>query len=138
VDVSSWLALSLVSLGLWGIWGVLSKVATQQLGPQVAYLIGIFGYLPVFGILLYETGGKVPVNPWGWAAALAAGMSTGFGLFFFFRALNAGTASVVVPMTSLYPVVTVLLSWLFLGENLSPRQLTGLILAMAAVWLLSE
>jgi drug/metabolite transporter (DMT)-like permease len=32
----------------------------------------------------------------------------------------------------------VLLSWLFLRENPSPRQLTGLILAMAAVWLLSE
>jgi transporter family protein len=138
VDVSSWLALSLVSLGLWGIWGVFSKVATQQLGPQVAYLIGIFGYLPVFGILLYETGGKVPWNPWGWAIALAAGMSTGFGLFFFFRALHQGAASVVVPLTSLYPVVTVLLSWLFLGENPSPRQLTGLVLALAAVWLLSE
>jgi len=136
--VSSWLALALVSLGLWGIWGVFCKVATQHLGPQVAYLIGIFGYVPVLGILLYETGGKAPWHPWGWAAALAAGMSTGFGLFFFFRALHTGTASVVVPLTSLYPVVTVLLSWLFLGENLSPRQLTGLILAMAAVWLLSE
>jgi transporter family protein len=136
--VSSWLALSLVSLGLWGIWGVFSKVATQHLGPQVAYLIGIFGYVPVFGILLYETGGNIPWQPWGWAIALAAGMSTGFGLFFFFRALSTGNASVVVPLTSLYPVVTVLLSWLFLGENLSPRQWTGLVLAMAAVWLLSE
>ena len=136
--MSSWLAFSLVSLGLWGIWGVLTKVATQHLGPQVAYLIGIFGYLPVFGILLYETGGKVPWHPWGWGLALAAGMSTGFGLFFFFRALHHGAASVVVPLTSLYPVVTVLLSWLFLRENPSPRQLTGLILAMAAVWLLSE
>jgi transporter family protein len=136
--VSSWLALSLVSLGLWGLWGVFSKVATQHLGPQVAYLIGIFGYVPVFGILLYETGGNIPWQPWGWAIALAAGMSTGFGLFFFFRALSTGNASVVVPLTSLYPVVTVLLSWLFLGENLSPRQWTGLVLAMAAVWLLSE
>jgi bacterial/archaeal transporter family protein len=136
--VSSWLALSLVSLVLWGIWGVFSKVATQHLGPQVAYLIGIFGYVPVFGILLYETGGNIPWQPWGWAIALAAGMSTGFGLFFFFRALSTGNASVVVPLTSLYPVVTVLLSWLFLGENPSPRQWTGLALAMAAVWLLSE
>ena len=136
--MSSWLALSLVSLGLWGLWGFCSKVATQHLGPQVAYLLGMTGYLPVFGILLYETGGKVPWHPWGWVAAVAAGMSTGFGLFFFFRALNQGAASIVVPLTSLYPVVTVMLSWLFLRESLSPRQLTGLILAVAAVWLLSE
>ncbi len=99
---------------------------------------GRIGYLPVFGILLYETGGKIPWHPWGWAAAVAAGMSTGFGLFFFFRALHQGAASVVVPLTSLYPVVTVVLSWLFLRESLSPRQLTGLVLAIAAVWLLSE
>jgi transporter family protein len=136
--VSFWLALSLVSLGLWGLWGFFSKVATQHLGPQGAYLLGLTGYLPVFGILLYETGGKIPWHPWGWAAAVAAGMSTGFGLFFFFRALHHGAASVVVPLTSLYPVVTVALSWLFLRENPSPRQLTGLVLAMAAVWLLSE
>jgi transporter family protein len=136
--VSSWLVLSLVSLGLWGLWGVFTKVATQHLGPQGAYLLGLCGYLPVLGILLYETGGRVAFHPWGWAAALAAGMSTGFGLFFFFRALNHGAASVIVPLTSLYPVVTVVLSWLFLKEGLSPRQLLGLVLAMAAVWLLSE
>ena len=136
--MSTWLAYALVSLGLWGMWGVFSKVATQNLGPQVAYLLGIFGYLPVFGILLYETGGKIPWHPGGWAAALAAGMSTGFALFFFFRALHHGAASVVVPLTSLYPVMTVLLSWLFLRESLTPRHLTGLVLAMAAVWLLSE
>ncbi len=136
--MSSWLALSLVSLGLWGLWGVFTKVSTQHLGPQGAYLLGMLGYIPAFVILLYETGGRVAWHPWGWAAAVAAGMSTGFGLFFFFRALNYGAASVVVPLTSLYPVVTVILSWLFLRESLSPRQLAGLVLAMAAVWLLSE
>lgn len=136
--MSTWLALSLACLGLWGIWGVFSKVATQHMGPQVAYLLGIFGYLPVFAILLYETGGRIPWHPGGWAAALAAGMSTGFALFFFFRALHHGAASVVVPLTSLYPGVTVLLSWLFLKESVTIRHVLGLVLAMGAVWLLSK
>ena len=136
--MSSWLALSLVALGLWGLWGVFTKVATQQLGPEVAYLLGMVGYLPVLAILLFETGGKIPWQPWGWAAAVAAGMSTGFALYFFFRALHGGAASVVVPLTSLYPVVTVALSWVFLRESLSLRQMIGLVLAVAAVWLLSE
>jgi len=136
--MSTWLVFSLASLGLWGLWGVFSKVATQHLGPQVAYLLGIFGYMPVFAILLYETGGQIPWNPGGWAAALAAGMSTGFALFFFFRALHYGAASIVVPLTSLYPGITVLLSWLFLQESITPRHLAGLVLAIAAVWLLSK
>lgn len=136
--MSSWLALSLVALGLWGLWGVFTKAATQQLGPGGAYLLGMVGYLPVLAILLFETGGKIPWQPWGWAAAVAGGMSTGFALYFFFRALHGGAASVVVPLTSLYPVVTVALSWVFLRESLSLRQMTGLVLAVAAVWLLSE
>ncbi len=136
--MSSWLMLSLAALGLWGLWGVFTKVATQQVGPEGAYILGMAGYLPVLAILLYETGGKIPWQPWGWAAAVAAGMSTGFGLYFFFRALHGGAASVVVPLTALYPVVTVALSWIFLRESLSPRQMIGLVLAVAAVWLLSE
>jgi transporter family protein len=136
--MSNWLAFSLASLCLWGIWGVFSKVATQHMGPQVAYLLGIFGYLPVFAILLYETGGQIPWHPGGWAAALAAGMSTGFALLFFFRALHYGAASVVVPLTSLYPGLTVLLSWIFLKESVTPRHLAGLVLAIIAVWLLSK
>lgn len=136
--MSSWLPLSLAALVLWGLWGVFTKVATGHLGPYAAYFLGILGYLPIFGILLYQTGGRVPWHPWGWGAAAAAGTCTGFGLLFYYRALAQGPVSVVVPVTSLYLVVTVILSWLFLGESLSPRQLAGLILAVAAVWLLSE
>ena len=136
--MSTWLALSLAALMAWGLWGVFSKVGTQHLGPQAALILGIFGYLPVFGILLYETGGKIPWHPVGWAASLGAGLATAFALLFFFRALSQGEASVVVPLTSLYPLVTVTLSWLFLKESLTPRHLAGLILALVAVWLLSE
>ncbi len=136
--MTSWLPPALVSLGLWGLWGVLAKAATRDLGPTAAYLLGIIGYLPILSILLYESGGRIPWLPWGWAAAVGAGLSTGFGLYFFFRALHSGAASLVVPLTSLYPVVTVILGWLFLWESLTPLRLTGIFLALAAVWLLSE
>jgi len=136
--MSTWTAFSLAALVLWGLWGVFSKVATVHLGPQGANLLGILGYLPIIVVLLYQTGGRVPWHPWGWAAAAAAGTCTGFGLFFYYRALALGPAVVVVPLTSLYMVVTVILSWLFLGESLTPRQLAGLVLAVGAVWLLAE
>jgi transporter family protein len=45
---------------------------------------------------------------------------------------------VVVPLTSLYPVITVLLGIIFLHEGLSLRHLIGIILAAAAVWLLAQ
>jgi len=134
-----WTYFALASLCLWGCWGLLTKVATLHLPARSVYLLGILGYLPVMGILLLEPGFRLPWTPVGWSAAAGAGLCTALGLFCYFRALAAGgQASVVVPLTSLYPVVTVVLSFLFLKEALSLRQGVGLLLAMVAVWLLAE
>lgn len=48
-----------------------------------------------------------------------------------------GKASIVVPATSLSPLVTVLLAFLVLGERLSRSQKLGLIFALGAIYLLS-
>ncbi len=60
------------------------------------------------------------------------------GLLLFLEALSKGPATVVVPLTALYPAVTVVLSRLFLKEALTWRHLVGLALALAAAWLLSD
>ena len=44
----------------------------------------------------------------------------------------------VVPLTALYPAVAVVLSRIFLQEALTLQHLAGLVLALAAVWLLSQ
>jgi len=136
--MSQWLIFSLLAGGLWGVWGFMGKVATQHLPPQGVYLIGMLGYLPVAGFLLAAQGVKIPWHPWGWGAAFGAGLSTAVGLFCFFRALALGKAALVVPLTAMYPVVTVVLSWLFLKESITLRHLAGVVLALVAVWLLSE
>jgi transporter family protein len=132
-----WLAFSLVAMGLWGVWGFLSKVATQQLPPQAVYLLAICGHGAVVGYLWLGRGLAIPWQPWGLTAGLAAGVCMAFGLLCFFRALAGGTAAVVVPLTAFYPLVTVILCWLLLREGINLRQFVGVILALVAVWLLS-
>jgi len=133
-----WLGFSLMAMGLWGVWGFLSKVAAQQLPPQAVYLLAACGHVVVIGYLWAGGGLAVPWQPWGVAAALAAGVSMAFGLLFFFKALAGGAATVVVPLTALYPLVTVVLSWAVLREGLPPRHLAGIALALLAGWLLSK
>jgi transporter family protein len=134
----NWLGFSLLALGLWGTWGFLAKVASQHLPAQVAYLLAISGHLVVAGYLLVAGLGPVVWQPWGVGAALGAGITMAVGLLLFFEALARGPAIVVVPLTALYPAVTVLLSRIFLQEALTLRHLAGLALALAAVWLLSK
>jgi transporter family protein len=135
----NWLAFSLMAVGLWGLWGFLSKLATLQLPAGAVYLMSITGHLAVIGFLAASGGLTIPWQPAGLAAALGAGLCMAFGLLYFLKALAAGgTASLVVPLTALYPMVTVVLSWMVLHEGFTLRRLAGVALALAAVWLLSE
>lgn len=134
----NWLGFSLLALGLWGVWGFLGKVAAQNLPSPAVYLLTISGHLVVVAYLLVTGLGPVSWQPWSIAAALGSGIAMAVALLFFLEALARGPALVVVPLTALYPAVTVVLSWLFLREALTLRHLVGLALALAAVWLLSK
>jgi transporter family protein len=134
----SWLYFSLMALGLWGVWGFLSKAAAQQVPPPAVYLLSITGHLAVIGYLGLTGGLVIPWQPVGLGLALAGGICMAFGLLSFFKALAAGPAVEVVPLTALYPLVTVALSWAVLHESLTPRRLAGIALALVAVWLLSK
>ncbi len=134
----NWLGFSLIAVGLWGLWGFFSKVAAQNLPTGAAYLLSITGHLAVVGYLAATGGLAIPWQSGGLAAALGAGLCMAFGLLFFFKALADGAAGVVVPLTALYPMITVVLSWALLHEAFTLRHLAGVGLAMAAVWLLSK
>jgi transporter family protein len=134
----NWFNFSLAALGLWGVWGVLSKAASQHLPASAVYLISITGHLAVIGYLGLTGGLTIPWQPAGFTFALTSGVCMAFGFLSFLTALAAGPASVVVPLTALYPMVTVVLSWAVLKEDLTGRHLAGIVLALAAGWLLSK
>lgn len=134
----SWLGFSLMALIFWGAWGFLSKVATRQLSYAAVYLLAVCGHGVVLSYLWLTGALAVPGHLWGLAAALAAGLCMAFGLIFFYKALAVGAATVVVPLTALYPLVTVILCWTVLREAMTPRHLVGIALALAAGWLLSK
>jgi len=55
----------------------------------------------------------------------------------FYEALGqGGKAAVVVPLTTLYPMVTLALAALFLGETIGARQWAGIALALLAIFML--
>jgi transporter family protein len=134
----NWLGFACLAAGLWGIWGFLGKAASPHLPAQMVYLLTISGHLVVVGYIAVAGLGAVVWQPWGVSAALGSGLAMAVGLLFFLEALARGPATVVVPLTALYPAVTVVLSRLFLKEALTWRHAVGLALALAAAWLLSD
>ena len=71
-------------------------------------------------------------------AAVATGVCGLGGAYFFLLALERGKASIIVPFTALYPLITLALSVLLLGERPSPANLVGIAFAIVAVALLSS
>ena len=67
---------------------------------------------------------------------LASGITTGLSWICYYRALQMGEASVVVPIDKMSIVITVLFARIFLKEHLSTRALIGLLILIGGTLLL--
>jgi transporter family protein len=137
--IPRWLAFSLLTILLWGAWGAVSKVASDGVDANTNQIFFTVGLLPLVVIVWRSPrlrGGEQRRSGIAWA--FLTGILGGAGNIAFFRALVVGgKASIVVPATALFPLVTVLLAVVFLRERLSRPQIFGLILALVAIYLLS-
>jgi bacterial/archaeal transporter family protein len=133
----NWQIASLVALICWGIWGVFLKQATKYFGWQqilvVSSIATVAASLTVFIILRPN----ISVSSPGFSYSLLAGVVSAIALLAFYSALEGGKATIVVPLTALYPIVTVVLSFLILSERISPIKAVGVVLSLVAILLLS-
>jgi bacterial/archaeal transporter family protein len=134
-----WLAFSLLTIVCWGAWGAVSKVASDGVDANTNQIFFTLGLLPLIVYVARSPrlkGGAKRRAGIGWA--FLTGILGGTGNIAFFRALGVGgQASVVVPATALFPVVTVILALSFLRERLGRAQIAGLAIALVAIYLLS-
>ncbi len=65
------------------------------------------------------------------------GLIAGFlGQLTLYNALKAGEASIVVPISATYPLVTLIIAVLFLGESVTLAKVLGIVLVISGVALL--
>lgn len=138
-----WLSWSLMTIVLWGTWGLVSKIASNGVDAYVNQLLYTLGLAPLMVFVGWtvhrqrarDTGEHRAAGVF-WA--FLTGILGGVGNIFFFEALvKGGKASIVAPVTALFPMITVLLALVFLKERLGRVQWIGLGLAFVAIYLLS-
>jgi bacterial/archaeal transporter family protein len=138
-----WLAWSIVTIVLWGTWGLVSKIASAGVDAYVNQLLYTAGLAPLMvfvAITVHKSRGDAGSKSRnaGIFWAFLTGILGGIGNIAFFQAMvKGGKASVVSPVTALFPMVTVLLALIFLRERLGRTQWLGLALAFVAIYLLS-
>lgn len=129
---------ALALLLAWGTFGIALKLALQEIGlqtliwGQVAALILFPFYFIFFKELL-----PLKFSAVGIAWALTAGFLGLSGGVILNLLLRVAPANVAVPLSALYPAVTVVLAYFFLHEELSLARVAGVGCALVAIWLLT-
>jgi bacterial/archaeal transporter family protein len=134
-----WAVLSVGAFVMWGLWGFFAKIAGDHIDAKSAAVMQGLGGVAVTFVLLASQRFRPELHLGGVSAGIMGGVALWLGIIAFSAALaNGGRASVVVPMTALYPIVTIALSVVVLRETVSPTQGMGILMALASIWLMSK
>jgi drug/metabolite transporter (DMT)-like permease len=136
--VSIWLFGALGAVVLWGTAGFLQKVSTNDISGARSALWFLAAFVPVGIFLVAREPLPASLSLRVWVLSAALGFTLAFGNFAILVAFaRGGKASVIVPLTGLYPLVSIPIAILALGEQVGPREWGGVALAVAAVGMLS-
>ena len=137
IHLPPWFWYVAVVLIAWGVVGLLQKLSTNHISAESSLVWLVIGYL-LLGPLFYP--GKIVYTYSGWNLlwALLSGALNALGAWALFAALkNGGKASIVAPLTALYPLVVIVLAPFILHETITRLQLGGIACTLIAVVCLS-
>jgi drug/metabolite transporter (DMT)-like permease len=135
-----WLPLTFGVFVAWGIQAYIMKVSTGLMAEESLFFYMMATAVVLIPAALAMTDFSRPIN-WGWRgpglAALIQVLNS-MGALSLVYALRHGKAIIVVPMTSLAPVLTVIISLLLYRVVPEAAVVAGLIAASAAIYLMAE
>lgn len=137
LHLTAWLLFSLITIVFWGLMGLLQKLSTNWISADAVFIWSRFGFLPVLVWFLVTTSFR-NLGAADYALGAMVGVTNALGAWFLYASLASGAkASVAVPLTSLYPLLTILLAVAILHERPKALQWVGIVLAMVSGYLLS-
>ncbi len=133
-----WLLFSFLTLLFWGLWAFFPRFAVVYIHPRSMAVYQTVGQIVAVAALLLFTTWNVEWHPLGALYAALTGVFGVTGFFFYSLALQKGNASVVTALTSLYPLIAVVLFFLIFREVVTMKQGIGIAMALGAVVLLAS
>ena len=131
--------LALLSLLGWGVGAFLAKLAADRIGEK-SVLWDMLGYVPailIYSFVFFKVKDLLAGERIGILLAFLSGAVGSLGAVAFYILLTKKDASTAVPLTALYPALTALLAFIFLGESLTPLKIAGIAMAAVALYALS-
>ena len=126
-----WFVLALLSAIFAALTSILAKVGIDGVNSNLATAIRTVVVVVMAWGMVFLTnvqGGIMDVSKRSWLFLILSGLATGASWLCYYKALQIGEASKVVPVDKLSVVITLVLAFLFLHEKFTPKSLLGCIL----------
>lgn len=134
-----WFILALASSAFAALTTILAKLGIDGVNSNLATAIRTAVVLLMsWGMVLVTNagGGIRDISARSWLFLILSGLATGASWLCYYRALQLGQASRVVPIDKLSVVITMVLSALILHERFTPKSIFGCALIAAGTLLM--
>lgn len=126
-----WLVLALLSAVFAALTSILAKVGIEGVNSNLATAIRTVVVVVMAWGMVFLTNAQSGISDIGkksWLFLILSGLATGASWLCYYRALQVGEASKVVPIDKLSVVITLILAFVFLHEEFTVKSLIGCIL----------
>ncbi len=134
-----WFIFALLSSTFAALTSILAKVGIEGINSNLATAIRTVVVVFMAWGMVFITdaqGGIASISRKSWLFLILSGLATGASWMCYYRALQIGEASKVVPVDKFSIVITVLLAFLFLHEPMSAKTVAGLVLITAGTFVM--
>lgn len=123
-----WLLFAILSAVFAALTSILAKAGIDGVNSHLATALRTVVVLGMAWGMVFLTnaqGGISSISRKSWLFLILSGLSTGASWLCYYRALQLGEVSKVVPIDKMSVVITLILAFLFLHENVTAKSLAG-------------
>ncbi len=135
-----WAVFALLSAVFAALTSILAKVGIEGVQSNLATAVRTLVVLVMAWGMVFVTnqqGGLGEISRRSWLFLILSGLATGASWLCYYKALQMGEVSKVVPIDKLSLVITLALAVLFLGEKLTVKSAAGAVLITAGTLLMA-
>lgn len=131
---SMWLIFAIASAVFASLTSILAKIGIDGVDSTLAtairtVVVVLMSWLMVF--ITHAEKGLSSIGTKSWIFLILSGLSTGLSWLCYYKALQMGEASKVVPIDKMSVVLTLILAFVFLHETFTWKSLVGMVLITA-------
>lgn len=125
-----WLIFAILSSVFAALTSILEKIGIDGVNSNLATAIRTAVVLALSWLMVFVTGaqsGISEINKRNWMFLILSGLATGASWLCYYKALQIGEASKVIPIDKMSVVLTLILAFIFLHEQFTAKTLVGII-----------